>query len=425
MYKLIDDSQYRDQDFFNFDSTSQLPRHRWYYLKEGFSTSLVNEAIYQNLKKQNQELNILEPFCGTGTTPLTAALNGHYCLSIEVNPFIAFTAQVKTVTGKWHKKQFKRNLNKVIVNSADGSYSDLEGFSTFTEREGLSKWLFNKSVLRRFSSLVSAIEQYGGTYKDAFKLAAIVAAYSCCNAKRDGKALRYKSYWQERRYTCEDLIEQFRYHALNMLQDVVTHPISHKYNSAIMVGDSREELSTLTDDSFDLVVTSPPYLNSFDYSDIYRPELFLGDYIKNNIELKQLRLKTLRSHVQVKWPEEVSFESSLLSPIVDQLNCNEGLWNNRIPVMINAYFDDMWKIFKTMKPKMRTGGEIWLVVSTSCYGGVHIPVDLIIADAANQAGFSLKGVHCLRHLRAAGQQWKHFDTKAPPLRESLIIMSNE
>ena len=73
---------------------------------------------------------------------------------------------------------------------------------------------------------------------------------------------------------------------------------------------------------------------------------------------------------------------------------------------------------------MRRGGQVWLVVSTSAYGGVHIPVDLIVADAANQAGFDLEGVYKLRHLRAAGQQWKQFKIVAPPLRESLVILSN-
>ena len=43
-------------------------------------------------------------------------------------------------------------------------------------------------------------------------------------------------------------------------------------------------------------VTSPPYLNSFDYSDIYRPELFLAGYVVNNRRL-MIRLQ-LRFHVQ-------------------------------------------------------------------------------------------------------------------------------
>jgi DNA modification methylase len=423
MYQVITDSQYKGKDFFNFGSTSQLPRHRWYYLKEGFSASLVSEAIKQQLDGKNQQLRILEPFCGTGTTPLTAALTQHRCTALEVNPFLAFTAKVKTLAGAYNPKSYEEALEKIIKTSANGMYSHLENFSTFTQSESLDKWLFNKSVIRQFTSVMAMIKEYGMEFASAFELAAIVAAYQCCNARRDGKALRYKPDWKELNYSSEDFIRAFRSHATIILQDINNYPIKQEYQPEIKKGDVRKILLEESNDTYDLVITSPPYLNSFDYSDIYRPELFLGNYVKNNAELKQIRLQTIRSHVQVNWPEQIAFESVLLNPAIEQLSQQQNLWNKRIPLMVRAYFDDMYNVFNALKPKMHSGGQVWFVVSTSAFGGVHIPVDLIIADAANQAGFMLKGIHSLRNLRAAGQQWKHLDSKSNPLRESLIIMT--
>ncbi|MBN8582678.1 MAG: site-specific DNA-methyltransferase [Anaerolineae bacterium] len=423
MYELIQDSKYKGGDFFNFSKTTLLPRHRWYHLKEGFSASLVEEAINQKLSGKVRSLRIFEPFGGTGTTPLVAALNHHQSTAIEVNPFLAFTAKVKTSAGKWNTDRFNVYVNRIIEESTRGEYSPLEGFSTFTERDVLTKWLFNKSVLRRYTSLVKVIDDVGGTYRDSLKLAAIVAAYDCCNARRDGKALRYKKNWKDLKYSDKEFVNRFRVRASVMGQDVASHSINSEFRPIIINGDSRKLLSTLDNKSFDLVVTSPPYLNSFDYSDIYRPELFLGGYVKDNNELKSLRLKTLRSHVQTLWTDDMSFESMLLNPIKERLKNNEMLWNKNIPLMVHAYFDDMHQLFQELKPKLRRNGQVWLVVSTSAFGGVHIPVDLILADAAIQAGFSLQGIHCLRQLRTSGQQWKHFATKLPPLRESLLIMS--
>lgn len=422
--KYFHKSLFSGKGLHNFKTTSQMPRHRWYYLKEGFSAGLVEEAISCNLTRPNQKLQILEPFCGTGTTPLTAALGGHFCTAMEVNPFLAFVSRIKSTTSHWRYKQFYSNLNRVVQSSARGTKSSLEGMSTFTKRDGLDKWLFNRSVLRRFTSLVSAIDIFGGSYKDAMKLSAIVAAYTCCNAQRDGKALRYKSNWRERNYTGKDFMERFRSHISQIAQDISDLPIAHRLKPTILTGDSRQELSALEDDMYDLVVTSPPYLNSFDYSDIYRPELFLGDFVRNNDELRQIRLCTLRSHIQVKWPGEVSFDSTLLFPVLNNLNESENLWDRRIPLMVRAYFDDIFKTFKILKAKIRVNGQVWLVVSTSAYGGVHIPVDFILADAANQAGFSLVGIYHLRQLRTASQQWRRLNSKSMPLRESLIIMSN-
>ena len=53
----------------NAVDTLKLPRHRWYYYKEGFSPTLVEKAIESSgIKKIDV---ILDPFNGSGTTTLT------------------------------------------------------------------------------------------------------------------------------------------------------------------------------------------------------------------------------------------------------------------------------------------------------------------------------------------------------------------
>src|SRR6267142_1716057 len=72
---------------------AQYSRHRWYFFKEAFSPAIVDHAIDDAGLKQGDLL--LDPFCGSGTSPLQAAargLNGH---GIEVNPFLAFVARTK------------------------------------------------------------------------------------------------------------------------------------------------------------------------------------------------------------------------------------------------------------------------------------------------------------------------------------------
>jgi hypothetical protein len=102
----------------------------------------------------------------------------------------------------------------------------------------------------------------------------------------------------------------------------------------------------------------------------------------------------------------------------------EQLWNKRIPIMIEAYFDDLAIILKQLKLRMKKGGQVWLVVSTSAYAGVHIPVDLIIGELGHELNFRLKGIHCLRYLRTSSQQYSQLQTRKAPLRESLIILEN-
>ena len=87
-------------------------------------------------------------------------------------------------------------------------------------------------------------------------------------------------------------------------------------------------------------MTSPPYLNTFDYTDIYRPELFLGKFILNSNSLTKLRLKTIRSHIQANWemPKIGEIESLILKDVYKRmLNKKDLLMHHKIPYMILAY----------------------------------------------------------------------------------------
>jgi len=412
---------YKKAAFYNFQQNLTLPRHRWYPFKEGFSSSLVLEATKSCTIKKNRSLRILDTFGGSGTTPLTAALLGHESLSIEVNPFCAFASRVKCTPGGLRKQTFQNAVERIVRSCRSGASSPLEDLSTFSDSAGNEKWLFNRDVIRTSSSILRAIDRHGDGYSQVLRLAAIRATMQCCNAQKDGKCLRYHKDWQERGYSKLDLIKAFRASADLMLHDVGIAPVNRKSRVKISNRDARIALLNVEARSYDLLVTSPPYLNSLDYSDAYRPELFIGGFVSDNAELRKIRLKTVRSHVQVKWNGSTAIDNNLIKLAVEQLKQRGDSWNKRIPNMVEAYFHDMRNVLIEIARVLRNGAEAWIVVSTSAYNGVQIPVDLILAELGCESGLKLKGIYVLRQLRSAGQQWKGLAAQGLPLRESLIV----
>lgn len=415
------DHSFTKTPFYNFQENLRQPRHRWYPFKEGFSSSLVREAIKNVEVNKGRTLRVLDPFGGSGTTPLTAALLKHDSLSIEVNPFCVFASKVKCTQGVWRERDFRDTVERVIRSCRSCGLSPLENVSTFSNTNGNSKWLFSRDVIRTSSSILRAIDKHGGRYSEALRLAAIRATMQCCNAKKDGKCLRYHKDWDKRSYSKDSVVTAFRASAELMLLDVGLAPVERPRKIEIVNEDARVALSSLEEKSFDLLVTSPPYLNSLDYSDVYRPELFLGGFVSDNTELRAIRLKTIRSHVQVKWTGSTEIENPLIKLVVDQLEQSGTSWNKRIPNMIEAYFHDMHKVLVEIARVLRKGAQAWIIVSTSAYMGVQIPVDLILAELGCATGLELKGVYVLRQLRSSSQQWAGFGSKALPLRESLIV----
>ena len=399
----------------NASDTINLPRHRWYYYKEGFSPELVKSAIEQvGLAKDDI---ILDPFNGSGTVTLTAANEGHNSVGFEVNPFTCFIAKTKVINTS--KKSFDKSVLKTIENCKNEQESLLESFSTFSEATKKDKWLFNQSVIRTFEGGHSSVNDENNNNSKLLKLALISAAMKNSNVKKDGKCVRYKKNWEKLNYSGQDFIETFITET-ELIKEDLSNII--KVKPKIYNGDCRKYINKL-DKKFRLCITSPPYLNTFDYTDIYRPELFMGEFIQNNDELYNLRLKTLRSHVQAHWkmPKEKSYGQSF-DNVYNQIKSNpEKLMHKNIPFMIQAYFEDMKKIFISLKSKAEKGASLWFVVSTSAYANVHIPVDLILADIATQVGWNLKEIGVLRDI------YKRKTRHSPDiskLRESVIILEN-
>ncbi len=410
----------------------RLPRHRWYFFKEAFSPGIVKHAMAS--EDLPIDATVFDPFSGSGTTPLEAGLGGRRGVGTEVNPFLQFVANTKSQSASLNA--FDKALKSTLLGIQHGASSNLATFSTFSEKapkaKAQGKWLFNSKVLNAFEGGLQSIAKKVGPEYDMVRLCLIGAAMDSANAVKDGKCLRYRKNWDQLRFNRDSLISALISRADIVKEDLdLDQPQSIK--ASIARGDSR---SFGSKERFDLCVTSPPYLNSFDYTDVYRPELFLSGLVKDMDQLRSLRLATLRSHVQVSWPSpsQSDFGQSYLTAIgalqdavAWNVQVDKNPWNSRLPLMIQAYFEDMSKVLSRLRKRSKPDASIWLVVSTSAYCGVEIPVDLIIADIAGRSGWSLREVVVLRRLRrVACQQWdelsKRMDAGGPFLRESLVIL---
>src|SRR4051794_24696295 len=69
------------------------PAHDWYRFVLSFPPHLVRE--YVDRFRFTAESLVLDPFCGTGTTPVECKRIGIPAVGIEANPMAYFAARVK------------------------------------------------------------------------------------------------------------------------------------------------------------------------------------------------------------------------------------------------------------------------------------------------------------------------------------------
>lgn len=79
-----------------FADNKQRPIHRWVPWIAGFSSEFVRDAFARYLPGDRAEpANVLDPFCGVGTTLVEALRCGHDAVGFEINPYPALASRAK------------------------------------------------------------------------------------------------------------------------------------------------------------------------------------------------------------------------------------------------------------------------------------------------------------------------------------------
>ncbi len=402
------------------------PVHRWFPMVEGFSSELVRRIIGE---QDIQPQLCVDPFGGVGTTALTCQDIGIQCVAFENNPFFFEIARTKLRTD-YYPEEFKK-----LIQRFDRSLKRMKKqhklpkleTQTLFETEGLDKWVFSKPVTNGILdvlSIIRRIEMETSKYTGLFKAALASILISVSNVFRNGKCLSYKKGWKDLKIAREEVHHRFLDVCNNILLiDIrtkhITKPLVYNYVNCIF-GDARTLVADLYDESIDLVITSPPYLNSRDYTDSYRTELWLLGYISTFEEERKVRKAAIRSHVQVTLEKSNYPKVPILEEFIRHIeNMDGNLWNRNIPNMIKGYFDDMEGIFRSLKAKLKPKGKVYINIANSAYGGEVCQVDVILTEIAKGLGFKPLEIRFVRHIKPSRQQ-----KEIEKLRESIIVLEN-
>lgn len=424
-YPLIDCTE-RYHSIMVFDKNKDVLVHRWYPFVEGYSKEFI-EDILKELAFTPQ--CALEPFCGSGTTPVELQNHNIRCYSFEVSPFMHLLAKVK-LERTYDEKTFVRFRNKVagLLSKPMSDIRVLESIpfgDTVVRKEGLKKWNYHDSTLDGILDIRNAIrtEVDDERYKGLFTIALSSIILDMSNLFRNGKCLSYRKGWETRVYDRKEVHQRF----LNKLDTVISEDIrilssqpETICNSDICYfGDVRKNIDEVPDNCLDLIITSPPYLNSRDYTDIYMLELKVLQLVNSHEDLQNLRKDTFRSHVQVKYGEVKPIDNIRLKQCLSDMKGSKAKsWNSDILNMVCGYFEDMRQLFSAFARKMRKGGVIYFNVANSAYFGVEIPVDYIVGDIAEECGFIVREIRKARDIKTSPQQSKLIGK----LRESILVI---
>ena len=397
--------------------TAPLPFQTWRRFKEAFAPEIIERALCETPGKVHR---IADPFGGSGTTALAAQFLGVKPTTIEVNPYLADLIEAKIASLDFTVATIA--FGRVIECVARGDEPNLPVFpgapTTFVEPGHKGRYIFSMAVARRILAYRTAIDRVQDiACKRLFRIVLASATIPASNVVVSGKGRRYRQGWSQRERRPEIVDEMFRTGTLQALHDLRRFASRQCLDYTILRGDARILAGKIG--PHDLAVFSPPYPNSFDYTDVYNVELWALGYLVGANANTLLRHATMRSHVQVLRDfGRDNVCSPTLTRTIDALRqVRNRLWNQHIPEMIGAYTADLTGVITDLWTCLRNRSRIYMVLGDSRYAGVDVPVAKILAEVAPSIGYEVVDLEPSRSMRSSPQQGGRHE-----LKETLVIL---
>ncbi|SDN51151.1 site-specific DNA-methyltransferase (cytosine-N4-specific) [Fictibacillus solisalsi] len=272
--------------------------HNFHPYPAKFIPQMPREIMnYLNITKGSK---ILDPFCGSGTTLVEACLLGIDSVGVDSNPIAILSSKVKsTPLNENQLSTLDSFLNSLMLQKANVDYEIAdEKLNNFKNRD---HW-FERNMfieLMYIKGLISTLDDI--QVKDFFRLALSSIVVKCSNQDSDTRWVA-RSKDLPNGYAFDSFIKKSN----DMINRIKEFSNAQKGISQVFYGDSRN-LSFLENNVIDHIITSPPYLNSFDYYLYHKLRMFILGY--DHKEAQELEIGSRNKHNDKKHGMNTYFDS--------------------------------------------------------------------------------------------------------------------
>lgn len=299
---------------------------------------------------------ILDPFCGSGTTLVEARLAGHDAIGVDVNGLAALLSKVKSTP--LTRRQFE-----VVFEFLDGLASDSFNW-TFTGRpaikvkeiEGVEHW-FQENVAEELSYISDRIVRTSDS--DVRDYLRVLLSSIIVRVSNQDSDTRFAAV--EKNIPDGFTLNTFMSKAVEFSKKFAQCSDQLRENATLNVynADSRN-LSFMTAETIDMIITSPPYANTYDY---YLYHKFRKRWLDLDVQFAQFNEIGSRREF-----------SSLKRPMV-------------------KWIDDLRVCFSQMNRVLRPGGQAFVVIGDSVISKQMVNVDEAISAFAGETGFRISDIN--------------------------------
>ena len=406
----------------SYQGNRGVPGFRWMKYKEGFSRSLIDRLL-----EEHEAESVVDPFAGVGTVPIVASRRVASATGIEIMPvgvtvgrgIAAASNGVSSAGFGKASEALIRHLASPGKPSADFRFPHVaitqHAFPVETER-----------------AIAKAREFLAHCQNDTIcallDLACMTVLEETSYTRKDGQYLRwdYRSGRALRSRFDIGVISSFgtalKARLLQIAEDI--DELKYLYGESapmLIAGSCLEMLRRMPDASVDLVITSPPYANRYDYTRTYALELaWMGMDREGFADLRQRMLSaTVENRPKMEWLRSIYGRDSRLleaalnlygqqgavhEVLANLRTCESELSNRHVIRLIEGYCLEMAVVVAELGRIVKPGGAVVMVNDNVQYHGQELPVDFILSDYAEQSGFVCTNIWTLHRGKGNSSQ---------------------
>jgi len=379
-------------------------RHGWLRLTPAYSVKIVEELMEQ----YEQPLRVLDPFCGTATTALSAAYHGHEGVTTDINPFLVWLGQAKTAHYSGASiASTRRACARVVEALKRGAVEPVKA----PPIHNIYRWWCPEALefLCTLRAGIEAESKEKSPERDLLLVAFCRTLIELSNAAFNHQSMSFKDDEQLHIPLDIDMGQVFTEDVRFVLEGAGENPEGPGY---VVFGDARK-LPEAVDGPFDLVITSPPYANRMSYIRELRPYMYWLGFLDNGRDAGELDWSAIggtwgvATSRLIDWERPAQpFRHPLLDAALDGIAHHDNKSGKILANYVAKYFDDMWEHFNSLAPVLSKDSELHYIVGNSTFYGVLLSVEKLYAAMLNRLGF--EDVEC-RAIRKRNSKKELFE----------------
>ncbi len=328
---------------------------------------------------------VLDPMAGSGSTLLEGWLLGRKVVGVDLDPLAARQCRAKTT---WVDPQLVEETGQRVLADArrrvevDHPLEILRGELDDATNAFLDYWFLPETQSELSALALEIREETDPVLRNLLEV-----LFSATIVTKSGGVSRARDLAHSRPHRVSDKqprspFRMLEAQARQAARAFAETPDLGRGSSSFVAADSRS--LPLSDNSVDLIVTSPPYANALDYMRAHKFSLvWLGQQVGDlgNLRGKYIGAERQAGDEAIPLPDNAQRAIAALSE-VDRPKSR----------VLARYLREMRQAIEEMHRVIRPGRAVIIVVGPSTIRGQRIATQDYLSGIAEQAGFAVAGV---------------------------------